>query len=214
MLNAHHFSEVGGHAVNEDAFAVQQHPLDPELWICIVADGQGGQRGGGRAAAVACQSALAQAISLPPKKLSEPRTWSGIVATADEAVRVDPDAGYTTLVALAASPKWLAGASSGDSAAMLVMNDRTIELTAKQHKNPPVGSGAAEPISFQMALKAPWKLLAMSDGVWKYVGWERIIETAQRTGGQPLIDNLQALARLPTSGQFQDDFTIVVLEAT
>ena len=155
MLSTHHFSEVGGHAVNEDAFALKQHPLDPELWICIVADGQGGQAGGGRAAAVACQTALTRSIALTPKDLSQPHTWSGIVAAADEAVRADPEAGYTTLVALAASPGSLAGASSGDSAALLMIDGRTVELTARQHKNPPVGSGAATAIPFHLGLKAP-----------------------------------------------------------
>ncbi|HVS40227.1 MAG TPA: hypothetical protein VMS17_32010, partial [Gemmataceae bacterium] len=47
MISVLSFSEVGGHRVNEDAFAVQQHPLDPGMWLCFVADGQGGQPGGG-----------------------------------------------------------------------------------------------------------------------------------------------------------------------
>ena len=54
----------------------------------------------------------------------------------------------------------------------------------------------------------------MSDGVWKYIGWDRLIEASRRDSGQPLINNLQAMARLPGSGQFQDDFTIVLLEGS
>ena len=40
-------SEPGGHATNEDAFEVMQHPADPSCWIGALADGQGGQAGGG-----------------------------------------------------------------------------------------------------------------------------------------------------------------------
>jgi hypothetical protein len=32
------FSEVGGHAVNEDAYAVERHPGDPDCWLCCLAD--------------------------------------------------------------------------------------------------------------------------------------------------------------------------------
>ena len=42
------FSEAGGHCSNEDAFAIKQHPLDSHLWLCFVADGQGGRAGGAK----------------------------------------------------------------------------------------------------------------------------------------------------------------------
>ena len=48
------------------------------------------------------------------------------------------------------------------------------ELTANQIKNPPVGSAAAVFTPFAGRLERPWTVLAMSDGVWKYVGWERV----------------------------------------
>ncbi len=40
MVNVLSFSEVGGHAVNEDAFAVERHPADDTCWLCCLADGQ------------------------------------------------------------------------------------------------------------------------------------------------------------------------------
>jgi hypothetical protein len=52
----------------------------------------------------------------------------------------------------------------------------------------------------------------MSDGVWKYVGWDHVRDTALRLHGAELVSASQRLARLPTTGQFQDDFTMVVLE--
>ena len=58
----------------------------------------------------------------------------------------------------------------------------------------------------------PWRLLAMSDGVWKYVGWDRIRDLAGRLSGEELLAELQVAARLPRSGQFPDDFTVVLIE--
>jgi serine/threonine protein phosphatase PrpC len=214
MVSVFSFSEVGGHRANEDAFAVQQHPLDSGLWLCFVADGQGGQPGGGPAAQLACRSALAAAAACRPERLGDERVWSGILRQADRAVTDDPAAGFTTLVGLALIRERVAGTSSGDSAALLVCGERGVELTARQRKNPPVGSGVAEAVPFAAVLSAPWKLLAMSDGVWKYVGWDRVIEVARREHGAALVAALQKPARLPGSGRFQDDFTVVVLEST
>lgn len=48
MVAIHAFSDPGGHRHNEDAFRVQTHPLDPDCWLCFVADGQGDRRGADR----------------------------------------------------------------------------------------------------------------------------------------------------------------------
>jgi hypothetical protein len=52
----------------------------------------------------------------------------------------------------------------------------------------------------------------MSDGVWKYAGWDRVRRTASGMLGQPLIDALRKLAGLPGSGRLQDDFTLIALQ--
>jgi hypothetical protein len=52
----------------------------------------------------------------------------------------------------------------------------------------------------------------LSDGVWKYVGWDRLIALARQHDGTVLIDALQPPARLRGSRRFPDDFTIVLLE--
>ena len=56
-------------------------------------------------------------------------------------------------------------------------------------------------------------VLAMSDGVWKSVGRDRIAELFRQTRGQALLDALLADARLPWSGGLGDDFTAVLLQA-
>lgn len=86
-------------------------------------------------------------------------------------------------------------------------------LTSRQLKNPPVGCGDATFVPFEMELSAPWKLLAITDGVWKYAGWERVWECAALLSGVELLAELQVAARLARTGEFQDDFTIVLLES-
>jgi PPM family protein phosphatase len=164
------YSEVGGHRLNEDAFRVQAHPLDENCSLCFVADGQGGRAGGGPAAVLACQVGLEMAIASRPERLLLPITWSDILRRADSAVTAEATAGFTTIVGLCAYEGWVVGVSSGDSAALLVSGEKSLELTARQQKNPPVGSGGAVAVPFAAGLIEPWRILAMTDGVWKYVG--------------------------------------------
>jgi serine/threonine protein phosphatase PrpC len=86
-------------------------------------------------------------------------------------------------------------------------------LTSRQFKNPPVGSGAADFVPFELKLDAPWRLLVMSDGVWKYASWDRVWDCAARLAGEELIEELKAAARLPLTGEFPDDFTVVLVES-
>jgi serine/threonine protein phosphatase PrpC len=213
MLRVQSFSEVGGHQVNEDAFRIETHPLDPDCVVCFLADGQGGQPGGGPAALLACQSALAAALTVLPKRLANPASWLEILRKADAAVAADAVAGFTTLVGLVIVRGKVVGASSGDSAALLISGGKPVELTAAQLKNPPVGCGMALPIPFAADLSEPWRILVMSDGVWKYVGWDRVVEVATQAADASVIDRLQQHARLPGSGRFPDDFTVVLLES-
>jgi PPM family protein phosphatase len=206
------FTEAGGHPQNEDAFSVRPHPDDPATVVCVVADGQGGQRGGGPAAQLACQTMIETAVKLQPSQLARPVVWSGLCRAADEAVLADEAAGFATLVGLSVAPGSVAGASSGDSAALLLSGNEVIGLTRHQKKNPPVGSGTAIVVPFAIPLVAPWRLLVMTDGVWKYVGWPRVTDIARREQGAALIAALQQAARLPRTGKLQDDFTVVLLE--
>lgn len=214
MVSAVSFSEAGGHPDNEDAFVISQHPLDPAAWFCCVADGQGGRAGGGRAAKLACETAAGLVRGQSPAGLIDPRFWLTLLRTVDEAVERDPAAGFTTFVGLAVIRGRVVGVSHGDSAAVIATAEELHKLTFGQHKNPPVGSGSATPVPFQTVPVPPWKLLAVTDGVWKYVGWLRLADAARRFAGAALIDELQRAARLPGSGGLQDDFTVVLLEQT
>jgi hypothetical protein len=204
MIRTYSFTAAGGHAVNEDAFVLQPFPDDPEQWLVAIADGQGGRAGGAAAAQLACSSV---------RTFSRTESWVERLSQCDAAVAQMSGAGFTTLAAFEIRGNTLSGASCGDSAILsLCGSGKVLELTRHQFKNPPVGSGEANFIPFEVELARPWKVLAMTDGVWKYAGWQRIRELAARFSGEELIAQLQNAARLKTSGEFQDDFTVVLLE--
>jgi hypothetical protein len=206
-------SEPGGHLVNEDAFTVRRHPSGSDCWLCFLGDGQGGRAGGANASRIACRTAADAALNESPQALLNPAMWYTLLTQADRAVLAAPEAGFTTLMGFCIANGSLTGASSGDSAVLILSKGESArELTKWQTKNPPVGSGEARFVPFSASLVAPWLALAMSDGVWKYVGWERLVQTAAASHGEHLVETLKAFARLPRSGQFQDDFTLVVLE--
>ncbi len=215
-MNVYSFSEAGGHPENEDAFLVQRHPDDPGLLLVAVADGQGGQSGGGRAARIAVKATVEAAARHEPAKLrASPYVWREILHEADDAVMADPDAGFTTLVGFVAPEAGAAvlGASCGDSSLLLVDGSEPVECTSHQYKNPPVGSGDARFVPFTGPHASPWRVLAMTDGVWKYAGWEAVREAAGSQRGRAVVDAIAARARLPRSGGFPDDFTLVLVES-
>lgn len=212
MIRVVTHSEPGGHAANEDAFVVATHPEDAEVYLCAVADGWGGQFGGGAAARLACETFLKVASQATPAELMLLRHWDDILAHVDRTVAGDALCGFTTLVAFCVARGGLAGASCGDSALVVAEPEQEpLVLTARQSKNPPVGSGAAVFVPFAIHLHAPWTALALSDGVWKYVGWDAVLQAAARAAGEDVIKSLRQRAALPGSGALQDDFTLVVL---
>jgi hypothetical protein len=214
MIRTYSFSSVGGHPINEDAFVVQRVPGGTDEWFVVLADGQGGRAGGAPAAQLACRTTADYVLAHPGTVFGDPSSWVGMLGRADEVVAAEPEAGFTTLVVLCAGADRVAGASCGDSAAVAVYPGHAPRvLTAHQFKNPPVGSGEATFVSFELELTAPWRVLVMSDGVWKYAGWERVWDCAARLSGDELIAELQTAARLRTTGEFPDDFTVVLLES-
>jgi hypothetical protein len=209
MIEVFSHSEPGGHTHNEDALVVRALPPGLEGYVCVVADGQGGQRGGGEAARLACRLCADTAARLDPAALLLPATWITILRAVDRAVAEDPAAGHTTLTALTVTETSICGASCGDSAVALFQgNGFMVVMTARQKKNPPVGSGFAMFVPFAAALVRPWTVLAMSDGVWKYVGWDKITKLAAESSGERLVASLVDHARLRAGG-LQDDFSLV-----
>ena len=212
-MRIHSFSEVGAdYKINEDSYHVEQHPQDPNVWLCFMADGQGGRSGGRVAAELASTTALELINRQPVTALSQISTWTQMLHDVDRAVANDVKAGFTTFVGIGIVEGNIMGVSSGDSAAWLANKRSVIQLTVDQHKNPPVGSGMAIAIPFKSEFNEASKLIVMTDGVWKYVGLEKIVDVIQQESGDDLLEKLQAAARLRGSGRFQDDFTVVLME--
>jgi len=168
--------------------------------------------GGGPAARLACKSCLDSASSIPTWKLVAPSIWIDILLQADGAVGADPACGFTTLVACCIHKDWVCGASCGDSALAYWCDGKDAAvLTRHQEKNPPIGSGGANIVPFSAHLKAPWIVAAMTDGVWKYVGWDRLHEVFQSDQRETAIEKLLTIARSLRTKRLPDDFTIVVI---
>jgi serine/threonine protein phosphatase PrpC len=214
MIRVTGHSEPGGHPDNQDAYAFQPHPQDPDCLLAVVADGQGGRAGGARAARLGCNAVLVAAALTPPGLLAAPDTWPELLQRADGAVASDAEAGFTTLVGLAVRAGRVAGASCGDSgAALLRSGAASLVLTARQWKDPPVGSGSAVCVPFAAALTPPWTLLLLTDGVWKYASWQAILGRSPDGPADEVIRDLRRRATLPGSGGLQDDFTLVVIQS-
>lgn len=210
-MRVHTFTEAGGHSHNEDALRVEPHPADPSVLLVALADGQGGRAGGGRAAQLAVDRAIVAARQHRASTLGW-REWLGILRGVDAAVAADPAGGFTTLVAFSVfDGELIEGASCGDSAVVVVDPEEWWEFTHDQKKNPPVGSGCAAFTPFDGSTPRPWQLVAMTDGVWKYAGWDAVKGLAGELRGEELIAALAARARLPGSGTFPDDFTVAVV---
>jgi PPM family protein phosphatase len=214
MIQVYSHTEAGGHAHNEDAFEVKAHPSDPSCLLCALADGQGGQAGGARAAQLACRFCIEGASAYRPAELAmQPEVWRAVLQGADHAVATDAEAGFTTLIAFAIQKDAVCGASNGDSGLLALGAGKPgAILTGRQHKDPPIGCGGAQPVGFSARLAIPWTVLILSDGAWKYAGWDRVAQAASQLSGKDLIDSLRKLAGLPRSGRLQDDFTLVVLQ--
>ncbi len=167
-------SEPGGKVHNEDYVLSRRHPADSSVFICVLADGQGGRSNGAEAAKTACESVWNEASGLPPRSLFEGETWLRIMDTADRAAALT--GGFTTLVAVAINRDSASGASSGDSKAFFKPGGEheLSEWTAHQRKNPPIGSESADAVPFVFQTIAGGRLLMSSDGLWKYCGYEAL----------------------------------------
>nr|HNH82361.1 hypothetical protein [Acidobacteriota bacterium] len=114
MIQTFIFSESGASHINEDAVSLNPHPSDSRIWLCALADGQGGRSGGFAAANLAVSHSMTSARALSANQLADCSAWERVAHQADVAVQNDPQAGLTTLVCLSISTDQMCGVSSGD----------------------------------------------------------------------------------------------------
>lgn len=201
----------GGKRENEDFIVARYHSAHPDCLICTLADGQGGQSHGATAARVACETVRDLAEKHKASDLIGASVWPDILAEADNAASMT--GGYSTLLAFACMEGVVCGASCGDSKVFLnEPGNRVIELTKHQRKNPPVGSGGAIFEIFRAENNRGGRLLAATDGVWKYCGYETI-ESALRMTAIPEIAAFLRHAVAPKNGgPLPDDFSFIAVE--
>ena len=166
--------------------------------VAVVADGAGGTGGAAEAA-----RAVIEAV----RRLGwqrESGRWVELLGRLDHVV----SPAQTTAVIVAVSSTGLAGASVGDSEAWWWEGPAEHALTKAQRRKPLLGSGSALPVGFSLEARGAGQLVLGSDGLWKYVRWERVREALQHP--PPLAaHHLVQSVRYP-SGTFPDDVAVVV----
>jgi serine/threonine protein phosphatase PrpC len=193
---------------SEDRFAV--HHAVGGL-VIVVADGAGGIPGGGPAADLLLAH-VEGALADTKFDVFVASSWIDLLRSVDALVERDRAAGETTAVIVAVTDSGLVvGASSGDSGALVVRKDGTVdELTEGQHRKRRIGSGSAVPVGFDRpALDGT--LVVASDGLLGYARPNVIAEVVLAT--EDLDDAASSLVdrvRLP-SGGLMDDVAVVLV---
>ena len=137
--------------------------------------------------------------------------WNQIIYKTDERIANTSEAGFTTLIGFGVFDGKIYGASCGDSAVLLIDELQSVFLTEKQRKNPPVGSSGAIPVSFTAKLQNDWKLMAMSDGVWKFLDWETIANTVRNFPKAEILEELKRKYVERHGENLWDDFSIILI---
>lgn len=176
--------------------------------LIALADGAGGQAGGALAARIAVESALSFL-----EQERDPFDFDALltaISLADEAVEAHPDAGFSTLIVMACDETQAVGASVGDSVVLYIQGDGEVELSERQRKNPPLGSGGCLGTPFKANVSANEQILAISDGVYRFVGTERLAQTCRKSDDLEAMPHLLAL-QLRANGELPDDWSAVLV---
>lgn len=201
-----HSEKGGDHKENEDFVSYRKHPSFSNRYIAVIADGQGGRVDGDLASKHCCESTIEFLAATSWEKLaSEEEVWDQLIKATDQTVRQNCE-GFTTMIAFAICPDFLAGSSVGDSKLYFNTNSVTTELTSKQRKNPAIGAGCNSGTLFQIP-EPKGKLIAATDGVWKYCGYDKI-EQALFEPIENTVDIIRPHCQLK-SGKLPDDFSFI-----
>ncbi|MFE8597758.1 SpoIIE family protein phosphatase [Archangium violaceum] len=169
--------------------------------VAVVADGAGGTGGGAAAAQAVIDAVREQGWS------AREGTWVELLGRLDRSV----SPGQTTAVVVALGPTGLVGASVGDSEAWWWNGLVEHALTRGQRRKPLLGSDEAMPVGFTLEARGEGTLVLGSDGLWKYVRWERVPE-ALRHPPEQAARHLMESVRYP-SGALPDDVSVIVVRA-
>lgn len=181
----------------EDRVAVFAHEART---VIVVADGAGGT-GAGAAAALA----VIREIESEYMNIHSANEWASFLCQVD--CRVGD--GETTAVVVDVRTIGIAGASVGDSRAVIVNDGEISELTSNQKRKPLIGSGMAEPVGF-VCPPLDGLVLLGTDGFFDYAKPNAILATIAQSDFHTLPRKCIEMVRLP-SGDYWDDVSIVAV---
>lgn len=181
----------------EDRVAVFHHDART---VVVVADGAGGTGAGDVAALAVIHEIESEYLNIHSAK-----EWASFLRQID--CRIGD--GETTAVVLDVRTIGIAGASVGDSRAVIVKGGTMCELTANQKRKPLIGTGMAEPIGFVYP-PLDGLLLVGTDGFFNYAKPNAITTSIAKSDFQTLPRKCIDMVRLP-SGDYWDDVGIVAL---
>ncbi|MGH8728890.1 MAG: protein phosphatase 2C domain-containing protein [Burkholderiales bacterium] len=171
--------------------------------VLVMADGAGGVRGGEQAAGAVITAVRDYILPAP---VISPELCAQTLQFTD--MELSKQGCESTAVIAIVTAREIFGASVGDSAAWLVSNDRTIDLTENQKKKPRLGSGQAQPISFRHD-RLPGTLLLATDGLINHLSRDQISDALREESAEEaatgLIEDL-----LGRFGSLMDDTTAIV----
>ena len=177
--------------------------------IIAVADGSGGQGGGGEAADKVIQgvkSALAKGI-----EPGDYAAWCALLVDIDRQIEEDEEAGETTAIVLALSRRYIAGAACGDSRALLFSRTGLIDITKKQNRRPMLGSGGALPVPINER-SLVGTLVVATDGLFDYTNAKALEKSVS---SEDTVDerakNIVHSLRLK-SGDLPDDVALALVD--
>ena len=181
----------------EDRVAVFNHETRT---VVVVADGAGGTGAGDVAALAVIREIEAEYLNI-----HSANEWVLFLRQID--CRIGD--GETTAVVVDVRTIGIAGASVGDSRAVIVNGGTISELTANQKRKPLIGSGMAEPIGF-ICPPLNGLLLLGTDGFFNYAKPNAILASIAKSDFQTLPRKCIEMVRLP-SGEYWDDVGIVAV---
>jgi serine/threonine protein phosphatase PrpC len=121
-------------------------------------------------------------------------------------------AGMTTLAAVLTDGQTMIATSVGDSNVYLQSGSATAHLNADQQKSGFIGSQRIQVHQAQRAVARGDRILLVTDGIWKYVPYDLLV---QRLKGFPAADLLSSLiqrAAASFGGSLTDDATGVLVQ--
>ena len=191
---------------NQDAIETRRLP---NARLVALADGAGGQAGGALAARLAVAIALdfLESASNP----FDSDTLRTAISLADEAVEASFYTGFSTLIVVACAQKRIAGASVGDSMALHIFPSGEMELSERQRKNPPLGSGGCLGTPFDYDVRGDEQTLLMSDGVFRFVGTEQLAQTCRESSDADVMARLLELQRRQENDDLFDDWSAILI---